>query len=62
MSHQRAEKKYSVDKYTKESNGIVLFLLQIGFNENNWKILVCEKLKNSLNILFTFSKKVDFFF
>ena len=30
MSHHRAEKKFPVDKYTKDSNGIALFLLQVG--------------------------------
>ena len=30
MSNHRAEKKFPVDKYTKDSNGIALFLLQFG--------------------------------
>ena len=33
MSHQRAEKKYPVDKYAKESNSIALFQLKIGLKK-----------------------------
>ena len=30
MSYRRAEKKYPVDKYTKDSNGMTLFQWQVG--------------------------------
>ena len=43
MSHKRAEKKYPFDKYTKESNGIALFLLQIGWISNNEQLMICGK-------------------
>ena len=32
MSHRRAEEKYPVDKYTKESKGMALFLLKFLLN------------------------------
>ena len=34
MSHRKAKKKYPVVQYTKESNGIALFVLQIGKEEH----------------------------
>ena len=54
MSHQRAEKKYPVDKYSKEKNGSALFYFKWTQLQAIKKKMVCEKWRNSLNILFTF--------
>ena len=48
MSHQRVQKNQPGDKYTKESDGIALFVLQVGSISQNLQLTICEKVNKYL--------------